>query len=111
MNLRVKVKKIREDSVKPHYTKKGDAGFDLGAMEDAVIIPGGTKVIPIGLAFEISPGREMTVRPRSGISKRTMLHVSLGTIDSSFRGGVGVIVKNLKPPMLLTPAAEGADIL
>lgn len=56
----------------------GDAGFDLVAAEDVIIKPGETKVIPTGLAFEIPPGYEMQIRPRSGMSRKTKLRVVLG---------------------------------
>ncbi|MEH7458495.1 deoxyuridine 5'-triphosphate nucleotidohydrolase [Bacillus pseudomycoides] len=106
MRLRVKVKKVNEAAELPKYAREFDAGFDLVAVENVVIEPGETKVIPTGLAFEIPPGYEMTVRPRSGISRKTTLHVALGTIDSGFRGEVGVIMKNLKAPILYIPQGE-----
>ncbi|MGW5982846.1 dUTP diphosphatase [Bacillus mycoides] len=106
MNLRVKIKRLKEVDL-PKYAKHGDSGFDLVAAEDTIIWPEETVVIPTGLGFEIPPGFEMTVRPRSGISRKTMLHVALGTIDSGFRGEVGVIMKNLNAPILYVP--PGAD--
>ncbi|KXY27310.1 dUTP diphosphatase [Bacillus sp. FSL K6-0067] len=105
MKLRTKIKRVRDVEL-PKYAKPGDSGFDLVAAENVVIEPGETKVIPAGLGFEIPPGYEMTVRPRSGISRKTMLHVALGTIDSGFRGEVGVIMKNLKAPILYIPKGE-----
>ncbi|HDR7533006.1 TPA: deoxyuridine 5'-triphosphate nucleotidohydrolase [Bacillus anthracis] len=97
MNLRVKIKRVKDVEL-PRYAKSGDSGFDLVAAEDTIIEPGQTKVIPTGLAFEIPPGYEMTVRPRSGISRKTFLRVVLGTVDSGFRGEVGVIVSNTSYP-------------
>ncbi|PER27212.1 deoxyuridine 5'-triphosphate nucleotidohydrolase [Bacillus cereus] len=105
MNLRVKIKRLKDVEL-PKYAREFDAGFDLVAAEDVVILPGETVVIPVGLAFELPPGYEMTVRPRSGISRKTMLHVALGTIDSGFRGEVGVIMKNLNAPILYIPQGE-----
>ncbi|EJS62989.1 dUTP diphosphatase [Bacillus wiedmannii] len=96
MNLRVKIKRF-EDIEIPKYAKPGDAGFDLVSAEDTFIEPGETKVIPTGLAFELPPGYEMQIRPRSGISRKTKLRVVLGTIDSGFRGEVGVIIENISP--------------
>ncbi|MGG0209549.1 dUTP diphosphatase [Bacillus mycoides] len=93
MNLRVKIKRVKDVEV-PKYAKPGDAGFDLVAAEDMIIKPGKTKVIPTGLAFEIPPGFELQVRPRSGISRKTHLRAILGTVDSGFRGEVCVIVQN-----------------
>ncbi|MEB9422732.1 dUTP diphosphatase [Bacillus cereus] len=94
MNLRTKIKRVRDVEL-PKYAKPGDAGFDLVAAEDVVINPGETKVIPTGLAFEIPPGYEMQIRPRSGMSRKTKLRVILGTVDSGYRGEVGVIVDHI----------------
>ncbi|WP_267379302.1 deoxyuridine 5'-triphosphate nucleotidohydrolase [Bacillus sp. GM_Baccil_2] len=94
MNLRVKIKRLNELVELPKYAKPGDAGFDLVAAEDVIIEPGEVKIVPTGLAFEIPPGYELQVRPRSGISVRTKLRVILGTVDSGYRDGVGVIVEN-----------------
>lgn len=93
MNLRVKIKRVKDVEL-PKYAKSGDSGFDLVAAEDTIIWPGETKVVPTGLCFEIPPGFELQVRPRSGISRNTKLRVILGTVDSGFRGEVGVIVDN-----------------
>ncbi|EDX65296.1 deoxyuridine 5'-triphosphate nucleotidohydrolase [Bacillus cereus] len=94
MNLRVKIKRLKDVKL-PKYAKPGDSGFDLVAAEDVIIKPGETKVIPTGLAFEIPPGYELQVRPRSGMTRDTKLRVALGTIDSGFRGEVGVIADNV----------------
>ncbi|MFE4764410.1 dUTP diphosphatase [Bacillus mycoides] len=94
MNLRVKIKRLKDVEL-PKYAKPGDSGFDLVAAEDVVIKPGETKVIPTGLSFEIPPGYEMQIRPRSGMSRKTKLRVVLGTIDSGYRGEIGVIVDNV----------------
>lgn len=95
MNLRTKIKRVRDVEL-PRYAKPGDSGFDLVAAEDTIIWPGETKVVPTGLAFEIPPGYELQVRPRSGISRNTKLRVILGTVDSGFRGEVGVIVDHIR---------------
>lgn len=94
MNLRVKIKRVKDVEL-PKYARKFDAGFDLVAAEDVVIKPGETKVVPTGLAFEIPPGYELQIRPRSGMSLETKLRVVLGTIDSGYRGEIGVIVDNV----------------
>ncbi|WCS66612.1 dUTP diphosphatase [Bacillus phage 0105phi7-2] len=93
MNLRVKIKRMKDVEL-PKYARKFDAGFDLVAAEDVVIKPGETKVVPTGLAFEIPPGYELQIRPRSGMSRETKLRVVLGTIDSGYRGEIGVIADN-----------------
>ncbi|ENB4264195.1 deoxyuridine 5'-triphosphate nucleotidohydrolase [Bacillus cereus] len=109
MNLRVKIKRVKDVEM-PKYAREFDAGFDLVSAEDTIIEPGETKVIPIGLAFELPPGFEMQIRPRSGISRKTKLRVVLGTIDSGFRGEVGVIVDNTwQTPEGSTPRFQLVD--
>lgn len=92
--MSVKVKRLHPDAVMPTKAHAGDAGFDLVAVEDTIIEPGETALIKTGLAFELSPGYEMQIRPRSGVTLKTKLRVQLGTIDSNYRGEVGVIVDN-----------------
>ncbi|PEQ09132.1 dUTP diphosphatase [Bacillus toyonensis] len=100
MKLRVKIKRVKDVEL-PKYAKLGDSGFDLVAAEDTIIRPGETKVVPTGLAFEIPPGYELQVRPRSGISRNTKLRVVSGTVDSGYRGEVGVLVDNTERPISL----------
>ncbi|MFE8096015.1 dUTP diphosphatase [Bacillus toyonensis] len=97
MNLRTKIKRVRDVEL-PRYAKPGDSGFDLVAAEDTIIRPGETKVVQTGLAFEIPTGYELQVRPRSGMTRNTKLRVVLGTVDSGYRGEVGVLVDNTEIP-------------
>ena len=94
--VKVKIKKIHEDAVIPKYQKKGDAGFDLYAVENRIIHTNETKVVKTGLKMAIPDGYEVQIRPRSGLSLKTGLRVanSPGTIDSGYRGEVGVIMHN-----------------
>lgn len=94
--VNVKVKKLHPDAVIPKYAHEGDAGFDLVAVEDTVIEPGETKLVPLGLAFEIPQGYEIQIRPRSGLSLKTKLRQSncVGTIDAGYRGEVKAMFDN-----------------
>ncbi|TKH82014.1 dUTP diphosphatase [Bacillus cereus] len=105
MNLRVKIKRVKDVEL-PRYAKPGDSGFDLVAAEDTIIWPGETKVVQTGLAFEIPPGYELQVRPRSGMTRNTKLRVVLGTVDSGYRGEVGVLVDNNERPISLNMKAH-----
>ncbi len=93
-DLSVKIMRLCPDAVIPRYAHEGDAGFDLVAAADVIIEPGETKLVRTGLAFELPPGYELQIRPRSGITLRTKLRVQLGTVDSNYRGEIGVIVDN-----------------
>lgn len=93
----VKIKKLHPDAVIPEYQNPGDAGFDFHALHE-VEIPGGAAVIAhTGLAMEIPDGFELQIRPRSGMSLKYPLIVanSPGTVDSGYRGEIGVIFRNL----------------
>lgn len=82
----------------PAYATVGAAGFDLRAnIEESITIhPGHRKLISTGLFMEIPVGYEGQVRPRSGLAFKKGLTVlnSPGTIDSDYRGDVGVILVN-----------------
>ena len=103
MNLRVKIKRVKDVEL-PKYAKSGDSGFDLVAAEDTIIWPGETKVVQTGLSFEIPPGYELQVR--SGMTRNTKLRVVLGTVDSGYRGEVGVLVDNTERPISLNMQAH-----
>lgn len=101
MNSNVKVRvscKENFEPVLPSYATSGAAGADIRACITApvVIKPGERALIPTGLLFEIPEGYEIQVRPRSGLALKhgiTCLN-SPGTIDSDYRGEIGVILIN-----------------
>ena len=83
----------------PAAASPGSAGLDLCAAlaEPLVLAPGERRLVPTGLVLEIPAGWEGQVRPRSGLALRhglTLLNAP-GTIDSDYRGEVGVILANL----------------
>lgn len=90
----IKVKKLKDTAVLPQYSTPGASGFDLTAAETLELPPHSTGLVSTGLAMEIPEGYEIQVRPRSGLSLKTPLKVLLGTLDSDYRGLVGVIVYN-----------------
>ena len=84
----------------PAYETSGSAGMDLRAAlaEDAplTLAPGARALVPTGLKIALEPGYEAQVRPRSGLALKhglTCLN-SPGTVDSDYRGEVGVILVN-----------------
>lgn len=94
----VKIKRLHPDAVIPRYARAFDAGFDLVAVEDVLILPGETAKIPTGLAFALPDGYELQVRPRSGISAKSKLRISNspGTVDAGYRGEVCVLMDNIR---------------
>jgi dUTP pyrophosphatase len=83
----------------PSYETKGAAGMDVRANLSASVCvsPGERMLVPTGLYLEIPAGLECQVRPRSGLALKKGITVlnTPGTIDSDYRGEVGVILINL----------------
>ena len=92
----------------PKYQTEGSAGFDLMAnlKEPLTINPNTPTLVPTGLFVEIPVGYELQVRPRSGLALKKGLSVlnTPGTVDSDYRGEVGVILINvLDVPVVIEP--------
>jgi len=94
----LRIKKIVEGAVLPSYESSGAAGMDLRAFlkEDIILAPLERARIPTGLCLEIPSGYEAQVRPRSGLAFNSGIGIlnSPGTIDSDYRGELGVILIN-----------------
>ena len=85
----------------PAYETDGSAGLDLRAAipgdQPLVLKPLGRALVPTGLKIAVPQGYEVQIRPRSGLALKhgvTCLN-SPGTVDSDYRGEVGVILVNL----------------
>jgi dUTP pyrophosphatase len=77
----------------PSFATEGSAGMDLAASEDIELPPGKAKIIHTGLRVEVPPGHELQIRPRSGLAL-CGIQAHFGTIDSDYRGEIGVILIN-----------------
>ena len=82
----------------PEYSTEYSAGMDLRANleNDIMLGPGGRILVPTGLFIEIPPGYEAQIRPRSGLAVKKGITVlnTPGTIDSDYRGEIGIILIN-----------------
>jgi len=82
----------------PRYMTEQSAGMDIFAAveREETILPGEWKMIPSGIEIALPEGYEATIRPRSGLAldKGVTLLNSPGTIDSDYRGEVGIIIIN-----------------
>lgn len=84
----------------PSYETQGAAGADLRAnLADRGVLtlePGERKLVATGLRLEIPEGYEIQIRPRSGLALKhgITLPNTPGTIDSDYRGPLGVILMN-----------------
>jgi len=83
----------------PAYATDGSAGMDLRANLDEKIVlkPLARYLVPTGLFISLPQGYEAQVRPRSGLALKKGIGLlnSPGTIDSDYRGEIGVILVNL----------------
>lgn len=102
----------------PSYESAGAAGADLRANfpdRSAVeIAPGARALVPTGLRMSIPVGYEVQVRPRSGLALKHGVTVANapGTIDSDYRGEVGVILVNLgSEPFVVTHGERIAQMV
>ena len=84
----------------PAHATPDAAGLDLRAAvpegEPLSLAPGAFALVKTGLQIALPPGTEGQVRPRSGLAFKhgvTVLN-SPGTIDSGYRGEVGVLLIN-----------------
>jgi dUTP pyrophosphatase len=80
----------------PKKATEGASGFDLQAVEAVEIPPGGIVLVDTGIRLAIPAGLEGQVRSRSGLARRGVVVAnSPGTIDSDYRGSIGVILLNV----------------
>jgi dUTP pyrophosphatase len=82
-------------AIAPARATIGSVGYDICSCENEIVKSGQTKIIKTGIRLEIPYGYEVQIRPRSGISVKTDIIVMLGTIDSDYRGEIGIICKNV----------------
>lgn len=104
---KVKFRRLHSKAIVPQYMTAGSAGCDVTACLDQAqtVRPGERVALSTGLAFEIPPGFEIQVRPRSGLAFKKGLTVinAPGTIDSDYRGEVKILMVNL--------GQEGVEVL
>ena len=127
MRKQIKLMKLDEKATMPKFAKQGDSGFDMYTLEDTIIKGGETKLIKTGIAADLEEGYEIQVRPRSGVSLNGMkgcfrevgcdmgegtdfvmqcqpyLRVQLGTVDSGYKGDIGIITYNQENYDVLIP--------
>ena len=102
----------------PAYQTPGAAGMDLlaaiGPHAKIVIEPGARELVPTGLVLQLPQGYEAQVRPRSGLALKNGVTVlnAPGTIDSDYRGEVGVILINHgREPFVIERGARIAQLV
>ena len=94
--MTLRFKRIHPDATLPSYAHASDAGMDVRSVEDVTVPAKGRVLVHTGLVMLLPPMYEAQVRPRSGLALKhgiTVLNTP-GTIDSGYRGEVGVILAN-----------------
>lgn len=100
----------------PEYATSGSAGVDLYANidENITVNMGEIKLIPTGIYIKLPLGYEAQIRARSGLSLKhgVTLVNGIGTIDSDYRGEIGIILTTLKnEPFTITPGMKIAQMV
>lgn len=95
--MKVKMKKLHPNAVKPKYAKESDAGMDLVATE--IISKTETQITyGTGLAMEIPDGMVGLIFPRSSIRNTNLqLSNSVGVIDAGYRGELQATFNIINP--------------
>ena len=111
----VDIVQLDPDLPLPSYAHDGDAGLDLYARELATIPAGGHRfLMPTGISIAIPLGFCGLVMPRSGLALKHGISIvnSPGTIDSDFRGEVGIVLINHgQEPFTIEPLSRIAQIV
>ena len=95
--MRIRIRSLSGEY--PSYETQGAAGMDIKAFldEPVTLKPMDRRIIPTGLFMEIESGYEVQVRARSGLAVKHGIGLinGIGTIDSDYRGEIGVALINL----------------
>jgi dUTP pyrophosphatase len=98
--MKIYIKRLRRDPPVPlpQYMTEGSSGMDLFAFleKEVILEPGERRLIPTGISVAIPEGFEGQIRPRSGLAIQKGIGIvnGPGTIDSDYRGEIGVLLIN-----------------
>lgn len=93
--MELRVKKVHKDAVLPRFAHPGDAGMDLFALEDTVVLPREVTKVRTGIAMQIPDGYVGLCWDKSGLSMNQGIKLLGGVIDAGYRGEVIVGLINL----------------
>ena len=93
----VKVKRVDSRAIIPTYATDGSSGFDFYCIMDTLVRANTWRIIFPGLSMEIPKGYELQIRSRSGaaIDHGLIVLNQPGTVDSDFRGSIGIVIWNI----------------
>jgi dUTP pyrophosphatase len=83
----------------PQYAHITDSGMDVYALDEVIVHPGETVLVPTGIKVALPPGYELQVRPKSGRAYKTKLRIANtpGTIDQGYRDEIKIIIESTEP--------------
>lgn len=109
--MELKVKRIHPEAKIPCYGHPGDAGMDLFAVQDHVLMPGETWAVPTGIQVAIPEGHAGLIWDKSGISLKGV-HRLAGVVDAGYRGEVRVVMVNLgREPFVIKAGMKISQML
>lgn len=114
--MNISIKRLKPTAQLPEFQTTGSAAVDVAACldEPVTLAPGERCVIPTGFALMLPAGYEAQLRARSGLSLNHGISLAngIGTIDSDYRGEVGVILINLGDmPFTVEPGMRIAQMV
>ena len=118
MNHTIRVTKTDENAQTPNPATEGSFGYDLTAVAEQTIEPGGTAIVPTGLKLAADlpavegGGIAMLILPRSSLPLKRGLMVanSPGLIDADYSGEIGIPIYNFKSePATIAPGERLAQ--
>ena len=104
--IKLKIKKLHNDAIIPHYVHDGDAGLDLYSVEEVLIFPNERKIIPTGISMEFPQDYVALIWDKSGLAGNYGLKVMGGVIDCNYRGEYKVILFNTSNKEYLVKKGE-----
>jgi dUTP pyrophosphatase len=99
---------VEDPQLVPTYASPEAAGMDLRAACNVVLQPQERQLVPTGVRIVLPIGYEAQVRPRSGLALKFGIGIvnSPGTVDSDYRGEIGVILINLSADIVQLEKGE-----
>jgi dUTP pyrophosphatase len=86
--MNVRIARLHPDAILPRYETEGAAAFDLSAVDDVVVKPGGVALVPTGLSVEVPPGMFLGIFARSStpLKRGLMVANGVGVVDPDYCG-------------------------
>lgn len=93
-NVRVEWQAARNGGTKPTRTRDTDAGYDLYAVEDCVLVPGCVEHVPLGVSVSVPQGFYYTIDGRSSLNSKGII-VIRAIIDATYTGELYAVMANV----------------